>query len=69
MNVSDFLTKELNLSWTDAAPMLRAMYARQQAGEPIPAVRELPRAALWRQYAHSREAHVTARREAWLTQR
>ncbi|WP_320533862.1 LPD7 domain-containing protein [Robbsia andropogonis] len=69
LNVSDFLTKELNLSWTDAAPMLRAMYARQQAGEPIPAVRELPRAALWRQYAHSREAHVTARREAWLTQR
>jgi hypothetical protein len=69
LNVSDFLTKELNLSWRDAAPLLRALYQRQQAGEPVPAPRELPRAALWREYSVAREAHVAARSDAWLTQR
>jgi hypothetical protein len=69
LNVSDFLTKELNLSWSEAAPLLRAVYERQQAGEPVPAPRELPRAALWREYSVAREAHVVARSDAWLTQR
>ncbi len=69
LNVSDFLTKELNLSWSEAAPLLRAVYERQQAGEPVPAPRELPRAALWREYSVAREVHVAARSDAWLTQR
>lgn len=69
LNVSDFLTKELNLSWREAAPMLRAVYSRQQAGEPVPAPHELPRAALWREYSVAREAHIAARSDAWLAQR
>lgn len=69
LNVSDFLTKELNLSWREAAPMLREIYQRQQAGEPIPAPRELPRAALWREYSVARESHISARSAAWLAQR
>ncbi|WP_233217501.1 LPD7 domain-containing protein [Trinickia dabaoshanensis] len=69
LNVSDFLTKELNLSWREAAPMLREIYQRQQAGEPIPAPRELPRAALWREYSGARESHIAARSAAWLAQR
>lgn len=69
LNVSDFLTKELNLSWREAAPMLREIYQRQQAGEPIPAPRELPRAALWREYSVARESHIAARSVAWLAQR
>ncbi|MEB2558802.1 LPD7 domain-containing protein [Burkholderia cenocepacia] len=69
LNVSDFLTKELNLSWREAAPLLRAVYQRQQAGEPPLAPRELPRAALWREYSVAREAHVVARSDAWLAQR
>ena len=69
LNVSDFLTKELNLSWREAAPMLREIYWRQQAGEPIPAPRELPRAALWREYSDARESHIAARSAAWLAQR
>ncbi len=68
LNVSDFLTKELNLSWREAAPMLREVYQRQQAGEPIPAPRELPRAALWREYSVARELHIAARGTAWLAQ-
>ncbi|WP_293042078.1 LPD7 domain-containing protein [Paraburkholderia sp.] len=69
LNVSDFLTKELNLSWREAAPMLREIYQRQQAGEPVPAPRELPRAALWREYSSARESHIAARHAAWLAQR
>lgn len=69
LNVSDFLTKELNLSWREAASMLRATYQRQQSGEPTPAPRELPRAALWREYSVARETHTTARSDAWLAQR
>jgi hypothetical protein len=69
LNVSDFLTKELNLSWREAAPMLREIYQRQQAGEPIPVPRELPRAALWREYSVARESHIAARSAAWLAQR
>mgnify|MGYP001599630654 CR=1 FL=1 len=69
LNVSDFLTKELNLSWREAAPMLREIYQRQKADEPIPAPRELPRAALWREYSSARESHIAARHAAWLAQR
>jgi Large polyvalent protein-associated domain 7 len=69
LNVSEFLTKELNLSWREAAPLLRAVYQRQQAGEPVPSPRELPRAALWREYSVARETHVAARSNAWLAQR
>lgn len=69
LNVSDFLTKELHLPWGEAAPLLRAIYQRQQAGEPIPSPRELPRAALWREYSVARESHIAARSAAWLAQR
>ncbi|KUZ76887.1 LPD7 domain-containing protein [Burkholderia ubonensis] len=69
LNVSDFLTKELNLSWREAAPLLREVYERQQSGAAVPAPRELPRAALWREYSVAREAHIVARSDAWLAQR
>ncbi|WP_321899439.1 LPD7 domain-containing protein [Paraburkholderia heleia] len=62
-------TKELNLSRSEAAPLLRAVYERQQAGESVPTPRELPHAALWREYSVAREAHVVARSDAWLIQR
>ncbi|MFC7634374.1 LPD7 domain-containing protein [Paraburkholderia humisilvae] len=69
LNVSDFLTKELNLSWSEAGPLMRTMFQRQRAGEPIPAAREFPHAALWREYSVARKAHSTARSDAWLAQR
>ncbi|OXJ06728.1 hypothetical protein, partial [Burkholderia sp. HI2500] len=69
LNVSDFLTKELNLSWGEAAPLLRESYARQLSGEPIPRARELPRTVLWREFAAERDAHGRARRAAWETQK
>ncbi|QRR11817.1 hypothetical protein FPJ27_37070 (plasmid) [Burkholderia sp. MS455] len=69
LNVSDFLTKELNLSWNEAASLLRESYARQRAGEPVPRARELPRAVLWREFATERDAHARARRAAWEAQK
>lgn len=69
LNVSDFLTKELNLSWSEAAPLLRESYARQRAGEPIPRARELPRAVLWREFSAARDAQGRARRAAWAAQK
>jgi hypothetical protein len=69
LNVSDFLTKELNLPWQEAAPLLQAVYARQLRGEPVPTPKELPRAVLWRAYSVDRDAHGTTRREAWAAQR
>ncbi len=68
LNVSDFLTKELNLPWSEAAPLLRAVYQRQADGHPVPAERELPRAALWRAFSADRDTHIQSRRAAWVTQ-
>nr|WP_249204668.1 LPD7 domain-containing protein [Burkholderia cenocepacia] len=69
LTVSDFLTKELNLPWREAAPLLKAVYQRQLDGHPIPRVREQPRAALWREYVMEREARGRARQNAWQNQR
>lgn len=69
LNVSDFLTKELNLPWRDAASILREVYVQQSGGAPARQPRELPRAALWREYAAVRDAHMQERRDAWQAQR
>lgn len=69
LNVSDFLTKELNLPWRDAARILRAAHARQMGGAAPLQAYESPRAAFWRQYVVVRETGAAARRQAWADQR
>lgn len=69
LNVSDFLTKELNLSWNQAAPMLRDAYARQKGAVLEMPVREKPRVVLWQSYSQAREAAAIERRNAWTSQR
>lgn len=69
LNVSDFLTKELNLPWHDAARILREVYARQVGGAAPLRAFELPRAAFWREYVGVRDADVASRRRAWSDQR
>lgn len=69
LNVSDFLTKELNLPWHDAARILREAYARQVGGAAPLRAFELPRAAFWREYVDVRDADVASRRRAWSDQR
>ncbi|KGX18046.1 LPD7 domain-containing protein [Burkholderia pseudomallei] len=69
LNVSDFLTKELNLPWREASQILRASYARQVGGAAPMRAYELPRAAFWRDYVAMRDAGIAARRQAWADQR
>ncbi|CAN7697369.1 hypothetical protein LJR029_003938 [Caballeronia sp. LjRoot29] len=68
LNVSDFLTKELHLPWRDASEILHASYQRQISGAALPMARELPRAALWREYTTDRNVFRRARQDAMATQ-
>jgi len=69
LNVSDFLTKEMNLSFAEAAPILKREYERQQADKieiPLPA-RE-PRRRLWDEYSEYHQAAKPTRNAAWVQQ-
>lgn len=69
LNVSDFLTKEMNLPWKEAAPIMREVYAAQRGQEPTRA-RTQPRAELWSEYRATWPAKEAVRREqAWNNQR
>ncbi|WP_052321684.1 LPD7 domain-containing protein [Ralstonia sp. A12] len=70
LNVSDFLTKELNLSWADAAQLLRMTY-RAQTGREIEAPspqRPEPTPALWREFMLRRASFGQADRAVWAAQ-
>lgn len=64
LNVSDFLTKELNLPWRDAEGILRECYDRQQGREATTSKRA-PRRDLWRRFQNDRPAMKTDREKAW----
>ena len=49
LNVSDFLTQEIRLSFTEAAPILREVYAAQVSRE-VTEARPEPRRELWESY-------------------
>ncbi|WP_241202465.1 LPD7 domain-containing protein [Caballeronia sp. SBC2] len=68
LNVSDFLTKELHLPWRDASEILSGSYQRQMSGAALPLAKELPRAALWREYTIDRDVFRRARQDAMATQ-
>lgn len=55
LNVSDFLTKEVRLAWTDAAKVLQESYASQLRGEPAPAPTQKPRRSLWVEFRADRK--------------
>lgn len=69
LNVSDFLTKELNLPWQDASKILRDTLRSQVDRTPAPPAKELPRASLWRDYTVQRDAQSQSRRAAADNQR
>ena len=68
LNVADFLTKELHLPWRDASEILRDSHQRQIEGAALPLAKELPRAALWREFTHERDAFRRVRQEAMTAQ-
>jgi hypothetical protein len=65
LNVSDFLTKEMNLSWDEAAQLLRETYLAQTALTPSHAPRQLPERDLWGEFQAWRAAYRGELRRAW----
>ncbi len=64
LNVSDFLTKELNLPWSSAEAILHECYGRQK-GNQTPQNRTQPSRGLWDQF-HAERPKLRERREtAW----
>ena len=68
LNVSDFLTKEMNLSWADAAQLLRDTYQAQTGRDPAHAPRRTPERDLWAEFQAWRAAYRNALRREWTAQ-
>lgn len=73
--VNDFLTKEMSLPWSEAAPMLKRIYAEQQREQAQerghdfePKARETPDRELHRRFRDSLKDNPT-RSEQWAAQR
>lgn len=67
LNVSDFLTREMRLSWAESAEILRASYSRQTGGIPLHGPRQAPSPLLWRQFQNERKSRG-GQRELWTRQ-
>jgi hypothetical protein len=65
LNVSDFLTKEMSLSWAEAAQLLRETYQAQTGHGPGHAPRRTPERDLWGKFQLWRAAYRDALRRAW----
>jgi hypothetical protein len=65
LNVSDFLTKEMNLSWVEAAQLLRDTYRAQTGRSPRHAPRYTPERDLWGEFQQWRAAFRDGLRHAW----
>lgn len=57
LNVSDFLTKEMNLGWAEASAIMKKSYEKQRGNEQVHEPRQDPRRDLWAEYReYSRQA-------------
>ncbi|MGF6971750.1 hypothetical protein QFZ94_000177 [Paraburkholderia sp. JPY465] len=65
LNVSDFLTKEMNLSWAEAAQLLREAYRAQTGRSPEHAPRHTPERDLWGEFQQWRATYRAGMRRAW----
>ncbi|MFL9998508.1 relaxase/mobilization nuclease domain-containing protein [Paraburkholderia sediminicola] len=68
LNVSDFLTKEMNLSWEEAAQLLRETYRAQTGRDPEHAPRRTPERDLWSEFQQWRSTYRNELRRAWDAQ-
>lgn len=70
LNVSDFLTKELNMPWKDAEKTLRDSYSRQTGREAANEPRQEPRRQLWAEFQTERKGKAQLQRATqWTEQR
>lgn len=69
LNVSDFLTQEMRLSFeAEAAPILRQVYAAQQ-GRELAEARPAPRRELWQAFREAQPLQAKQRAAEWDAQR
>ncbi|MFA5119429.1 MAG: LPD7 domain-containing protein [Candidatus Omnitrophota bacterium] len=68
LNVSDFLTQEVRLSFSEAAPILRKVYADQVGREVIEA-RPAPRRELWEAFRTAQPDQTKLKAKEWEAQR
>lgn len=68
LNVSDFLTQEMRLSFAEAAPILRQVYAAQQ-GRELTEARPTPRRELWQAFREAQPAQAKQKATEWDAQR
>ena len=68
LNVSDFLTKEMNLPWSEAAQLMREQYRAQTGLDPAHAPRRTPEQDLWSEFQRFRKQYSNALRAEWPEQ-
>ncbi|MFM0632709.1 LPD7 domain-containing protein [Paraburkholderia xenovorans] len=68
LKVSDFLTKEMKLSWEEAAQLLRETYRAQTGRDPEHVPRGTPERDLWGEFQQWRSAYRNGLRRAWDAQ-
>lgn len=68
LNVSDFLTQEMRLSFSEAAPILRQVYAAQQ-GRELAEARPSPRRELWQAFRQAQPEQAKQKAAEWEVQR
>lgn len=66
LNVADFLTKELNLSWKEAEPILREVYAAQLEQVPVKAF-QAPSQQLWQNYRQWKDTEIRQRQKETIS--
>jgi hypothetical protein len=68
LNVSDFLTQEMRLSFSEAAPILRQVYAAQH-GREVAEPRRSPRRELWEAFKAAEGDRKAIKAQEWEAQR
>ncbi|MGZ4992664.1 MAG: relaxase/mobilization nuclease domain-containing protein, partial [Methylobacter sp.] len=69
LNVSDFLTKELNLPWSEAAKIMRATYQEQTGRALSPSTRNRPGKQLWDQFRADMKNRPAQKTALWEAQK
>lgn len=69
LNVSDFLTREMSLSFKEAKPILRQVYAEQQRGHEVNEPRAAPRRELWESFRKTQPDWQKQKTQEWNDQR
>jgi hypothetical protein len=69
LNVSDFLTKHLNMPWKEADKTLRDSYSRQTGRELHATPRQQARRQLWAEFQAERGERQQQRTQKWEAQR